>query len=149
MKNSIVASIAAVILFSTSHAFAQLKPEDAIKFRRAAFNVMGFNFGTIGAMANNRAPYDQAKAEQAANALTAVIFMPYGLFPAGTDKGDTRVKPEYFQNVEKAKGYQDKMRDEVVKLAQVVKSGDQAAIKVQFGETGKSCKSCHDDFRKE
>ncbi|MFD2270711.1 cytochrome c [Undibacterium arcticum] len=27
------------------------------------------------------------------------------------------------------------------------KSGDLAAIKVSFGSTGQSCKSCHDNFR--
>ena len=32
-------------------------------------------------------------------------------------------------------------------LAVVAKSGDEGAIKAQFGETGKTCKSCHDDFK--
>ena len=28
-------------------------------------------------------------------------------------------------------------------------TGDQAAIKAQFGELGKACKSCHDKYREE
>ena len=29
------------------------------------------------------------------------------------------------------------------------KTGDVAAIRAAFGETGKSCKACHDQFRKD
>ena len=35
------------------------------------------------------------------------------------------------------------------KLAEVAAGGDAAAIKAQFGELGKACKSCHDKFREE
>jgi len=30
----------------------------------------------------------------------------------------------------------------------MAQTGDLDAIKTQFGETGKSCKGCHEDFRK-
>jgi len=31
----------------------------------------------------------------------------------------------------------------------VAAAGDQGAIKAQFGEVGKACKACHDDYRAE
>ena len=34
-------------------------------------------------------------------------------------------------------------------LQKVAATGDQAAIKAQFGELGKACKSCHDKYREE
>ncbi len=33
------------------------------------------------------------------------------------------------------------------KLAQVSKSGDEAAVKAQIGATGKACGGCHETFR--
>ena len=41
----------------------------------------------------------------------------------------------------------EKMQGEAAKLAEVAKGGDLAAIKAQFGETGKACKACHDKYR--
>ena len=35
----------------------------------------------------------------------------------------------------------------MTKLAAAARSGDQNAVKAAFGEVGKACKSCHDDFR--
>ncbi|GBG00842.1 hypothetical protein AZSI13_01690 [Azospira sp. I13] len=36
---------------------------------------------------------------------------------------------------------------EANKLAEVAAGGDINAIKVQFGKTGETCKSCHDKYR--
>ena len=37
---------------------------------------------------------------------------------------------------------------EANELAKVAATGDAAAVKVQFGKLGQTCKGCHDDFRK-
>jgi cytochrome c556 len=39
------------------------------------------------------------------------------------------------------------MRQEVVKLVDVSKTGDVAAIRTQFQATVKSCDNCHDNYR--
>jgi len=39
------------------------------------------------------------------------------------------------------------MQQEAAKLAEVAQSGDFNAVKAQVGETGKSCKACHDKYR--
>jgi cytochrome c556 len=135
------------LLFGAS-ASAQMKPEDAIKFRKAAFNVMGYNFGSIGAMVNAKKPYNKAEAERNANAVGAVAHMPYELFGPGTDKGETRAKPEVWSEPDKFKAAADKMQAEVVKLVAAAR-GDEAGLKAQFGEVGKACKACHDNYRKE
>ena len=38
---------------------------------------------------------------------------------------------------------------EANELAKVAASGDAAALKVQFGKVGETCKGCHDKFRKD
>jgi cytochrome c556 len=42
-----------------------------------------------------------------------------------------------------------KMQQEMVKLNTVAKGSDQAAIKAAVGAVGQSCKSCHDNCKKE
>ena len=61
-------AIAAVALAASVPAMAQFqKPEDAVKYRKAAFTVMGAHVARIGAMANGRVPFDAAAvAENAA-----------------------------------------------------------------------------------
>ena len=39
------------------------------------------------------------------------------------------------------------MRQEVIKLVDVSKAGDVAAIRTQFQATVKSCDNCHDNYR--
>ena len=125
------------------------KPEDAIKYRKAAFTVMGTHFGRIGAMANGRVPYDAKVAADNAELVLAMSKLPYTAFTEGTDKGDTRAKPEIWTDADKFRSAASKMQDEVVKLNAVAKTGDLAALKTAFGATGQTCKGCHDNFRKE
>ena len=39
------------------------------------------------------------------------------------------------------------MEKETAKLAEVARNGDLNALKAQVGATGKTCSSCHDDFK--
>ena len=39
-----------------------MKPEDAIKLRQSAMKLIGYNFGSIGAMVNDKKPYNKDEA---------------------------------------------------------------------------------------
>ena len=43
--------------------------------------------------------------------------------------------------------YAGYMETEVGKLAVAAKAGDQNAMKAAFGDVGKACKGCRDDFQ--
>lgn len=129
-----------------------LKPEDVIKTRKAAFSFMSWNMGKI--KANVDGTFNKEQVVAAANAVAAVANSGLGtLFVPGTDKdiGDqkTRLKPEFFQQPEKAKEVGTNFNREANELAKVAATGDVAAIKAQFGKTGATCKACHDNFRKD
>lgn len=125
------------------------KPEDAIKYRKAAFTVLGAHFGRIGAMANNRVPFDAKVASENADIVADIAKLPFAGFGPGTDKGDTRAKPEIWTEQDKFKAGATKMQEESVKLAAAAKSGNLDTLKAAFGETAKTCKACHDAYRKE
>ena len=126
------------------------KPEDAIKYRKAAFTVMATHFGRVAAMANGRIPFDAKAAADNAEIATIASKLPFAGFIEGTDKGgETRAEPKIWTEMDKFKGAATKMQEEMAKLNVAAKSGNLDAIKAAAGETGKSCKACHDAYRKE
>lgn len=151
MKKSILAAGAAVACLMTSlPAAAQFaKPEDAIKYRKAAMTLMASHFGRVGAMANGKAPFDPKSAADNAELAAMLSRLPFAGFVEGTDKGETKAKPEVWSESDKFRGAATKMQDEMVKLNAAAKTGDLAQIKAAFGPVGQACKGCHDHFKKE
>ena len=124
----------------------QIKLEDQIKLRRAAYDMMNLGFGDLGAMAQDKKPFNKEEAEHDADLLVAASTVPRRFFPEGSDK-DTKAKPEIWQNRADFDSKMDHMIAEAGKLPAVVRSGDMAAFKKQVGETGQACKACHDKYR--
>lgn len=125
------------------------KPEDAIKYRKASFTLLSAHFGRLGAMANGRAPYDAKVAAENADLVLALSKLPWAAFGEGTDKGETRAKPEIWKESVKYKEVSEKMQAEIVKLNAAAKMGNVDALKAAFGPAAASCKACHDNFRKD
>jgi cytochrome c556 len=144
-------AVAALALVTALPAAAQFqKPEDAVKYRQSAFTVMANHFGRIGAMANGKVPFDAAAAQANADIVVAMSKLPYTAFGDGTDKvGNTRALPEVWSKRADFDAGAKKMQDEVVKLQTAAKSGNIDQIKAAFGDAGKACKGCHDNYRKE
>jgi cytochrome c556 len=150
MKKLILVAAAVAGFASAMPAAAQFaKPEDAIKYRKAAFNVMASHFGRIGAMVQGKAPFDAKAAADNAEIATMMSRLPYTAFVAGTDKGDTKAKPEIWTEDAKFRAAATKMQEEMAKLNAAAKTGNLDQIKAAFGPVGQSCKACHDEYRKE
>jgi cytochrome c556 len=150
MKKAVSCVLATLALAAAVPASAQFaKPEDAVKYRKASFTVMAAHFGRIGAMANGRAPFDAKAAADNADIVVAMSKLPWAAFGEGTDKGETRAKPEIWKEQAKFKEGADKMQAEVVKLAAAAKTGNLDTMKAAFGAAAGTCKACHDAFRKE
>lgn len=125
------------------------KPEDAIKYRKASYTVMAAHFGRLGAMANGRMPYDAKVAAENAELVLTLAKLPWTAYGEGTDKGETRAKPEVWKEAAKFKDAADKMQAEIGKLNVAAKAGNVDALKAAFGPAAASCKACHDTFRKD
>ncbi|MDQ6627065.1 MAG: cytochrome c [Pseudomonadota bacterium] len=144
----VVAGLATVAV-SLPAAAQFAKPEDAIRYRRAAFTVMSAHFGRVAAMANGKVPFDAKAVADNAEIATIMSKLPYAGFVDGSDKGETRAEPKIWTEMEKFRAAAAKMQEEMAKLNVVAKSGNIDSIKAAVGETGKSCKGCHDNYRKE
>ena len=147
MQRLLLSAVAVAALATTLPAAAQFqKPEDAVKYRKAAFTVMATHFGRLGAMANGRASYDATVAAANADVVVDVSKLPYAGFVEGTS-GTEKGAPKANVWTERAKfdAAAKKMQDEVVKLAAASKT--EAGLKAAFGPAAATCKACHDDFR--
>ena len=147
MKNKLVLAGLTISIASTV-VIAQTKPEDAIKLRQSAMKLIGYNFGSIGAMVNDKKPYNKDEAIRNANRIDALSNHPFEFFGPGTDKGaDHKALAAVWKDTAKFTSVAEKMQTEAAKLAQVAKTGDVAALKSQFGATAQACKACHDDYK--
>jgi len=125
------------------------KPEDAIKYRKAGLTLMAAHFGRLGAMAQGKAPFDAKAAAENADVLATVSKLPWTAFGEGTDKGETRAKPEIWKESAKFKEAVDKNQAEMAKLVAAAKTGNLDNLKAAFGSAAPTCKACHDNFRKD
>jgi cytochrome c556 len=123
------------------------KPEDQIKLRKAAYNLMNYSLGSLDAMVEGKRAFDQDEALRNAELLGQLAGVPRRFFGEGTDKGETRAKPEVWAKRADFDAKMDKMVTEAGKLYQVAKTGDVAALKKAVGDVDAACTACHDDYR--
>ena len=146
----------AVALLSTTYLLAGAvqaqgtpsKGEQALKFRKSAYQVLAWNFGPLGAMAQGKVPYDAAEFTKRAERVAQIAPMLSEGFPAET-KGlpHSELKPAMWTN---RADFDAKMKDLVDRsatLATVAKSGDFAKSKAAFFDAANTCKACHDKYK--
>lgn len=145
-----LATAALVLAATAAPALAQqaMKPEDQIKMRKSTMDLVGYNFGSLAAMAQGKKPFDKDEATRNADLLALLAALPRRFFGEGTNlEGQTKAKPAVWEHRADFDQKMDKMGEEVQKLPAAVRSGDMEAFKKQVNEAGKACKSCHDDYR--
>ena len=140
------AIVAAVLMATAVAAHAQVKPEDQIKQRRSGYAVMGFNFANLGAMAQEKKPYNKEEAGRSADLVAALSDYMKAHFGDGTDKGETKAKAEIWQKRADFDSKMDKMVTEARKLPAAART-DLPALKKAVADAGAACKACHDDYR--
>lgn len=150
MKRKLLLALVATATVATAH--AQVKTEDAIKWRQSAYATMGWSMGRI--KANLEGTYNKDEVVKAANVIQAIANSGMGaLYVPGSDKGkgwvETRVKPELFTDGPKVGKLAGDFNQAANELAKVAASGDAAAVKTAFGKVGSACKGCHEDYRKD
>ena len=147
MKNRFIAVSLALSFGFAADAVAQAKPEVLVKQRQAAMTLIGKYFGPLGGMAQGRVPYNQQVVERNAAILDVLKDTPWDGFHESTKGVKSAALPALWEKPGEVKQGIERFQSEVGKLAQVSKSGDEAAVKAQIGAVGKTCGGCHDNFR--
>ncbi|MCM2326496.1 MAG: cytochrome c [Lysobacter sp.] len=145
-------ALAAAILAATAAVPASAqqgpKPEAEIRYRQSVMNVTGRAMGPMGAMAQGKAPFNAAVAQKNSALVETMLGLPWDSFGPGTDKGaPTRADLKVWKETAKFKQAAEAAQKAAANLAAVAKTGDEGKFKAAFGELGKACSSCHDDYQ--
>jgi cytochrome c556 len=128
-------------------AIAQVKPAVLVKQRQAAMTLLGKYFGPLGAMAQDKAPFDVEVVKRNALFLETLAKMPWDGFQEVTANEKSGALPAVFKDPAKFKKASEDMQAAVSNLVTVSKTGDIPALKAAIGGIGKTCGGCHDNFR--
>ena len=148
-KSARLALGAALALVVVSVAQAQAPRADrAIKYRQGVMAAQGWNMGPLAAMVKGERPYDKDLFLRNATRVEHLLAMSWEAFGPGTDTGaPTKAKPEIWKDPAKFKQHQDQTMAAAAKLVAAARVGTLDAVKGPFGDLGKSCNNCHDDFQ--
>ncbi len=146
----IAIALAIVATLVALPAAAQFRNADAaIKFRQSAMYLQNNHMARLFAMINGQVPFD---AKVAAENIEIVALLnsrvQFAAFIEGSDKGNTRAKPEIWAEKDKFAARVAKSQEDVLKLVAAGKTGSLDQIKAAAGAVGESCKACHDAYQK-
>ncbi len=145
-----IALCSAMLATLSAPVMAEEPFEDEIDARQGYYQMVKFNFGVLGAMVKGKKDYDAEAATTAANNILTLSKLNNSmLWPKGSDNSqldNTNAKPEIWENFADVKEKQGNWVAAVEKLASEAGNGPDA-LKKSFGPVGKSCKSCHNDYK--
>ena len=148
MKKKIIAAVAAAAFLPLLASAQFAKTEDAINYRQSSLFVMGQHFGRIGAMVNDKIPFDAAQAKESAAIVNVVGKLPWAAFGAEQRQGRTPRRARRSGRIPgKFKAAQERLAARFPSWLRPTDTGDKAKIKDAFGEAAGACKNCHDNFR--
>jgi len=145
--------LALALALATLTSVAQVTTEDQIKARQSAYTFLGWNMNRIRAQViEGDQPFNPDQVQAAARAIAAVansgMSAMYGPDTVeGTGWKPTRLKPEFFEELDKVGEIAARFIEETARLAEVAESGDKDAIARQFQATADSCGACHRNYR--
>jgi cytochrome c556 len=117
-------------------------------YRQSLYALLGANFGPMESMLKGEMPWNQEMfinwSEDLARAASLDIMRG---FPAGSDTGRTRAKPNIWNNIDDFESKIADLRRETTLMAEVAANGNKPAILKQFQKTGGTCKACHDEYK--
>lgn len=153
MKRIIGFGAIALLLALAAFAAIAQTAGDQIKARQSAYTFLGWNMSRIHAQVIEESqPFNPDQIKAAANAIAAVansgLSAMYGPETIeGTGWKPTRLKPEFFDELDKVGEIAARFVSETGKLAEVAETGDKDAIARQFRETADACSACHENYR--
>lgn len=139
---ALAAMAAAAVAVPLAMSMAQGNP---IAARKDLFQSNRTAMAAVKAVIDANGP--TAGAEAPALTMVANAANIPGLFPAGSDKGDTKAKPAIWSNFDDFKAKAAGFGTAAENIAAAAKSGDMNKLKAAFGAAGGACKACHDDYR--
>lgn len=143
----IVRKVCILLTFTLLTSVALADAEGVHKYRESVMKAIG---GHMGAMANSlKGQVFTENLALHAKAMSNLADITPTLFPEGSGTDKSEALPAIWENPDQFKASMDAFVKAAKAMDAAVASGNMAAIGPGLQDLGKSCKGCHDDFRKE
>lgn len=155
LKQALTASVILATLGSASASAAEAVSEKhakaAVEYRQSLFQLVRSNMGPLGGMAKGAIPYNEEVMLTNAVRLEQLAEMMVDYLEVDTRKFDvdTAAKDALWENFSDVETKVAALQKASAHLQQVVKAGDEDAYRAAIGDIGASCKSCHDDYKRD
>ncbi len=148
-KKMIAAGLTVAALGAAPLAMSHMVKEEPMQsYRQSYFTLLAMNFSPMAAMVKGEMPWDEARLLAFAEDFAAVASVDVArAFPAGSDKGMTRAKPEIWENMDDFAEKYQALQAASVELLAAAKTGDKSVIGGAIKDTGGACKACHDEYK--
>ncbi|MCB4436632.1 cytochrome c [Alteromonas sp. McT4-15] len=156
-KLMVAAASAATLISSTvvasevTEASSAKHAKAATQYRQAMFQLVRSNMGPLGGMAKGALPFDESVMQTNAVRLEQLADMMGDYLAVDTRKFDveTGAKDEIWESFSDVETKIMALKKASQGLQAAVKAGDESAYRGAIGKIGASCKSCHDDYKKD
>jgi len=119
-------------------------------YRQSYFAMVAMNFGPMASMLKGEIPWNDDQMATWGKELGILATLDTArAYGPGSDKGTTRAKPEIWENRDDFNAKMGDFQQAAQQLAAASATGDKKAIAQGIAATGKSCKSCHDEYKAE
>jgi len=131
-----------------THAQAPSKGEQTLKYRKAVYQTLVWNFAPMSAMAQGKVPFNAAEFEMRAARVAALTPMLAEAYSAESQNvTGSKAKPELWSNRADFDAKLQDLVDRSATLATVARGRDEAKTKAAFFDTAGTCKACHDKYK--
>ncbi|BCO18554.1 MAG: cytochrome c [Pseudomonadota bacterium] len=156
-KLMVAAASAATLISSTvvasevTEASSAKHAKAATQYRQAMFQLVRSNMGPLGGMAKGALPFDESVMQTNAVRLEQLADMMGDYLAVDTRKFnvETGAKDEIWESFSDVETKIMALKTASQGLQAAVKAGDESAYRGAIGKIGASCKSCHDDYKKD
>ncbi len=142
MKNTL--ALAAVVVMA-GMGMAHAQAPDPIKLRQTIFDLNNGSFAFLKTVAATKG--DLKTADSVARGMARWAVLIPSMFPAGSDKGDTKALPAIWSDPAGFKKDADSFGEAATKVADAAKAGDADAFAANVKSLGEACGTCHKTFR--
>ncbi|MGH8261683.1 MAG: c-type cytochrome [Steroidobacteraceae bacterium] len=142
-------SVAAISVGMAQSKPSEQQAQNAVKVRKALFDVQNFAFSPVMAMLKRQEPFNAQDVVTAAKRVEMTASIIPEVFKVDTRNSSvsTKARDGIWTNMADFKQKAANLETAAQNLQQAAMSGDQGATMRAAGMTGKACGSCHDEFR--
>jgi len=144
-KSLVVGMVAALVGVTTVGGTIAWAQADVIKERQENRKQAAAAMRAIKGVVDAKGPTSGAVEPAAKLKTLEAAFVK--LFPAGSDKGDTKALPAVWTDWAGFEAANKNAEGAFDKLSVAAGSGDAAALATAFQDAGKACGACHEKFR--